>query len=193
MNKKITILWKVIKPLLKKAKRKDFVLHTRMVYKAMTAIISKEGGDSDILIPAALLHDVGWSEVPLNLQMANDKKLSHQALVLHIKKAPAIITRILEKHDYKTERIEKIVRVVEAHKFTDPDEKDKQLLIDADALADVYKQSFYSDIKAYGTMPEDHLNFRSKNTFYTKTARNIFERLLKKREKEIIFYNCHSN
>jgi hypothetical protein len=184
MRKKYQNVWKKAEPLLKKAKKKDFVIHSRMVTRAMEEIIAGEGGDPDILIPAAMLHDVGWSDVPLELQFAKDKDKSHEALVQHIEKAPPIIRKILGELKYSDENISRIIDIVIAHS-SDPKDKDKQMLIDADTLSDTYKESFYSDVESYNSTPEKTWKFRSKNTFYTKTAKEIFQRQLAARREEI--------
>ena len=173
------------KPLLIKAERKDFVLHTKMVVRAMEEIQAGEGGDLDILMPAAILHDVGWSEVPKDLQLSKDKNKQYEALLQHIEKGPPLIRKILKDLHYDKEKIDKVIDIVSAHKFTDPEDKDKQLLIDADTLSDTYKESFYSDVEAYGSTPSENLKFRSKNKFYTNTARKIFEKHLSARRREI--------
>ena len=184
-NDKYRSIWKKAESLLLSGKKKDFLLHSKMVERAMREIIVGEGGNSDILIPAAILHDVGWSEVPIELQFAQDKESKHEALVKHIEGAPPIIRRILSELNYDKDRVEKIIGLIVAHKFTDPKEKDKQMLIDADALSDTYKESFYSDVKSYDSTPRKTWEFRSKNTFYTETAGKIFKKQLNDRLKEI--------
>ena len=59
------------------------------------------------------------------------------------------------------------------------------MLIDADALSDVFKKQFYSDIKSYDITAKENYNFRRNNIFYTKTAKVIFNKELKRREKEL--------
>ena len=85
-------IWQKALPLLKKGKRKDFVLHTKYVVKAMKEIMAKEGGEQEILIPAAILHDIGWSQVPLEFQLSSDRKRAHQALVQHIEKGIPLVS-----------------------------------------------------------------------------------------------------
>ena len=182
---KYQAIYEKVEPLLLGDNKKDYLLHSKMTERAMQEIIAGEGGNPDILIPAAILHDVGWSEVPKKLKLAQDKESKHKALVEHIERAPAIVRRVLSELNYDKERIEKIIDLIVAHKFTDPEEKDKQMLIDADTLSDTYKESFYSDAKSYNSTPRESWEFRSKNTFYTKTAKEIFAKQLGDRLNEI--------
>jgi len=186
-TKKFQALWQEVEPILNKAKKKDFVLHTSFVVQAMEELIKHEGGESDILIPAAILHDIGWSAVPEKLQFAEDAEGSRKALVEHIKQAGPIIQRVLKKLHYDQKHIQEIIRVVASHKSIEPQEHEKhiRLLIDADTLSDTYKEAFYSDAKAYKKTPLELWKFRSKNVFYTKTATRIFQCELQERWDEI--------
>lgn len=105
MDKKYKAIWEKAKPLLEKGRMKNFVIHIKMVVRAMEEIIAGEGGDPNTLIPAAILHDVGWSELSLDLQLTEDKSKAHEALVQHIKKAPPIVRRILGELQYGKEQI----------------------------------------------------------------------------------------
>ena len=180
-------IWKIAVKYLGMGIKKDYVLHTEGVVMAMKQILQKEKGNPDILIPAAMLHDVGWSRVPKSYQRSNKKNEKLKAMHFHIEYAPEIINKILQSLDYDHAEIEEIVDIVKSHKFCTPKKLNKKLLIDADQLSDAYKKQFNSDIKAYNTTAEKLHNFRIRdNNFYTKTAENIFIKLMKKRKKEII-------
>ncbi len=179
-------VWELAVPYLKKGKRKDFLIHTRYVVKAMKMLLKKEAGDPDIMIPAAMLHDTGWSNVPLELQKHLKGEKARRALELHLEYAVPIIEEVLTKLDYDKGRIQRITEVVLSHKFKDPKELEKRLLIDADTLSDAFKEPFYEDCKAYNMKPKKLYEFRKKNKFYTKSAREIFRKELGKRKKEIM-------
>jgi hypothetical protein len=185
MKKEFKLIWKLASPYLKKGIRKDFVLHTKGVIRAMDLLLKKEGGNRDILIPASIVHDVGWSRIPAKLQRSRKNVERLRAMKLHIKYAPAIIQKILKKTGYPQKDIKLISDIVVAHKFCKPRNFKKRLLIDADTLAESLKDQFYNDIKSYGVSPEEGYKFRMNNQFYTKTATEIFEKEMKKRAKEI--------
>ena len=149
LDKKYQPIWKEVKPLMATVLKKDYVFHVEMVTRAMSELLEGgEQGDKDILIPAALLHDIGWSTIPKDLQVATDKELKDKAGHMHIDNAPALVNRILTKLHYSPEQIARITDIVSAHKYQDPQEREKQLLIDADNLSDTYKESFFSDLKS---------------------------------------------
>ncbi len=186
MKSKFKEIWKLAVPYLKKGKRKDSVVHTKGVIKAMEILLKQEKGDPDILIPAAILHDIGWSKVSVKLQMSNNKDEKIESLKLHIKHAPLLIKEILTKIGYNDSQIKKVISIVVSHKFQDPKNLDKRLLIDADTLSDAFKEQFWSDVKSYNNTPKGLYEFRKKNKFYTKIAKEIFNRELKERKREFI-------
>lgn len=185
MEKRFEKIWRFALPYLRKGNRKDFVLHTEGVVKAMELLLKKEKGDPEILIPAAILHDTGWSRVPLNLQKSNNRDKVKKAMELHLKYSVRIIEEVLTEVGYDKKQIKKVIDVVLAHKFRDPKGSDKRLLIDADTLSDAFKEQFYGDCKAYNISPEVLYKFRKNNKFYTETVKEIFARELEKRWKEI--------
>ena len=178
-------IWALALPHLRKGVRKDFVLHTKAVSRALKLLLRREKGDEDILIPAAILHDVGWSTVPVYLQKAKDEKRVKEAMHRHLEDSVPIIKDILAAVSFDKKRTNKVIEIVLAHKFRSPRNIDKRLLIDADTLSDVFKEPFYTDAKQYNVDPDDFYQIRKKNTFYTQTARDIFRRELKKRAREI--------
>lgn len=184
MKKSFKKILELAVPLLKRGKRRDFVLHTKIVIENLKLLLKHKKGDENILIPAAILHDIGWSRVPLGLQKSNDKAKKIKALKLHLEYAPLIIEEILTKCGYNKNQIKKIINIVLAHKFKKPRELDKQLLIDADTLSDAFKEQFYSDAKKYKRTFEELYKFRKNNQFYAKIARIIFNKELEKRKKE---------
>jgi hypothetical protein len=76
--------------------------------------------------------------------------------------------------------------VVQSHKSNAPGgDKRIECIVDADNLSDSYRESFYSDVKSYNTTPQNNFDFRSKNKFFTSTAKEIFKRNMAERLKEI--------
>jgi hypothetical protein len=178
-------IWFLALPYLKKGARKDFVLHTEMVLYALKLILRRERCDKDILIPAAILHDTGWSAVPLPLQGAKDKGRVKEAMRLHLDYSVPVIKEVLSAVNFDKKRTGKVIDIVLSHKFRNPRNLDKRVLIDADTLSDIFSESFYSDAKQYKIDPAEFYRIRMKNTFYTDTAEDIFRKELKKRANEI--------
>lgn len=187
MDKLYEKIWQLALPHFKKGRERD-IKHTEGVVKAMKLLLKKEGGQEDLLIPAAILHDIGWSKVPLELKEATDDEGRKKALQLHIEYAAPIIREILGQLGYDGAKIKEIIDIVQSHKFQDPKEINKQLLIDADTVPDAFKEQFYVDVSYYKKTPKEIYDFRKNNKFYTKTAKAIFDKELEERKKE--FLSC---
>ncbi len=187
MQKKYRQIWELALPYLEKSVRKDFVVHTKGVVQAMEMLLKKEKGDEDMLMISAILHDTGWSKVSKKLQLGwKDKKIKNEAERQHIEFAQETISEILAVAGFGKGEINKIVSIVQSHRFGNPRNVNKRLLIDADNLSDTFKEQFHSDMKEYDNTAAELLEFRKNNRFYTETARDIFFREMKKRKQEII-------
>lgn len=183
-------IWKEALPYLKKGSLKNFIIHTEGVVRAMEMILKKEKGDKDILIPAAILHDVGWANVSKKFQDKSSwsSKINlRKAMELHLKYAPPIIKKILESLKFKQKDIFLVTDIVKDHKFKNPRNINKRILIDADNLSDVFKKQFWTNVEEYNVSPKEQYEFRKVNKFYTKTAQDIFIRELNNRKKEVGF------
>ncbi len=168
-------------PYLKAGIRKDFYLHTQGVIKAVKLILKKEKGDASLLIPAAILHDIGWSKVPKKFQKSDNEKEKIKALKLHLKYGKVLARNVLLKLKYNIDEIRKILKIIDDHKFKNPKGINERIMIDADNLSDAFKKQFMSDMKNYNSGREELYNYRKNNKFYTKIAEKIFKQELDKR------------
>lgn len=172
-------------PYLRKGKKKDLVVHTQGVIYAMELLLKAEEGDPALLYPSAILHDVGWSAVPVDLQTTTDKQNARKGMELHLSESVPIVKKILRDLNYQQKEIQRISDIIVSHKYKRPRNINKQLLIDADTLSDIFKEQFYTDAKAYCVTVQRMLSIRSDNQFYTQTAKVIFMREYKSRQVEV--------
>ena len=183
MDKKYNKIWRLCIPYVKAGREKDFI-HVKGVIKAMEIIIKSGIGDESLLMPAAILHDAGWSMVSKKLQLSKKKNDRVKALKLHIENSAKIAKRILLKVGCEPKKINKIISIIKAHKFHNPKEINKRILIDADALSDSFREQFQGDLKYYKANRLFWYNFRKKdNKFYTKIAEKVFNEEIEKRLK----------
>ena len=166
--------------------KKDYVLHLKMVTKAMQDIIADEGGNLDLMLPAAMLHDSGLSKIPKELWYPKTPEEKDNYEELHIRLAAEVIPEVLKPLGYSESEIAEILRIAQAHKSKDSKgDNAVACMVDADNLSDTYKESFYSDVKSYGNNLMSTYEFRCKNKFFTKTANKVFQEQLKARLSEI--------
>lgn len=93
------------------------LLHTRIALKYGLKLLEKEGGDEEIVIPAILLHDVGWKAIPQSLHLkAFGPNASEPGLMkIHEREGAKIARAILEELDYPPEKTEEICRIIRGH------------------------------------------------------------------------------
>lgn len=100
--------------------------HTERVLNMCMHIASVEGGDTDIIQAAALLHDIGR-----HAQDISKGKLSHAEIGVDMARP------ILKKYQYNSESIERILHCIETHRYRKGDEPktlEARILFDADKL-----------------------------------------------------------
>ncbi len=59
-------IWRRAKPYLDTRQNET---HTEIATRFADTLLDKEGGDEDVVIPAIILHDVGWKKIPESQQL----------------------------------------------------------------------------------------------------------------------------
>jgi len=165
-------------------------IHTEICIKFAYRLLEKEGGNMDIVIPAIILHDVGWKKVPQNLQLRafGPKAIYPKLNRIHEKEGVKIAKDILEKVQYDAQRIEEILEIIDGHDSRkEAISLNDKIVKDADRLWRISKKGFQVDIERFGeTFMEGLSRIRSHlpTWFFTNSAREIAREEIKKRERE---------
>ena len=133
--------------------------HARRVLDYAEEILRKEGGSWHIVVPAAILHDVG-------IKIAEQKYGSNSGHWQE-KEGPAVAKRILLKLGFKKDEIEEICQIIRYHHSPGKiNSLDFKIILDADWLVNL------SEIKGRDKKEEiiDDL-------FTTKTAKEIAKKV----------------
>ena len=91
--------------------------HTRIARDFAATLLRTEGGNPSVVLPAVILHDIGWKHVPEELQITafgpgkRDRKLNR----VHEVEGAKTARSILEAVDYDGDLINEIVEIVEGH------------------------------------------------------------------------------
>ena len=108
-----------------------------------------EGGMEDVVIPAILLHDVGWKKVPEDLQL---KAFGPNASLpewnrVHEVEGARIAGEILGKVGYDPEKAEEIVHIIDGHDSRkEPSSLNDKIVKDADKLWRYSKEAVHINI-----------------------------------------------
>jgi len=115
--------------------RPDFdVPHTLAVVYWMKELLKNEAGDEKILIPAAYLHDIGYSRMKIaaGWQGTKDAKKDHMA------HGAALAKPILKDLGFDLGEREKIIKLIRAHdKLETISSPEECLLFEADSLGQI--------------------------------------------------------
>lgn len=165
-------------------------VHTAISTRFAYRLLSAEGGQESIVIPAILLHDVGWSKVPEALQIKafGPKATLPELTRLHEAEGVKIAREILDRLNYDAGETARILEIIGGHDTRKQAiSLDDQIVKDADKLWRYSRKGFQIDVERFGESYAQGLNRLRKNwpvCFFTGTARKLAHEELRKRERE---------
>ncbi len=184
-------LWKAAKPYYEKGRSMD-IDHIEWMMNDATFVCKKENLDDTLLLPLAILHDVGYAELPKD----NPFKLNLRKA--HMKAGAIIAKRILEKITYPKEKIDKITNYVSIHDnwaFGENDIYKKDVILgafnDLDYLWMATPKGFQALMKILNKNPKEMIMYLENDDkpklrpFSTKTTKNLYLNYLNDRKKEV--------
>lgn len=180
-------IWELAKPLLNTRHNQQ---HTEIAYHAALRLLESEEGDEAIVIPAIILHDVGWIKVPEELQLsafgpkAKNKELNR----VHELEGVRLAREILEKVNYDPHKTEEILTIIDGHdsrhEAISPSDK---VVKDADKLCRFTHQGTNLNCQRYEMSFDEWYEFlkaRIDRWFFTQTAKEIAREGLERRKAE---------
>jgi hypothetical protein len=163
-------------------------------------LVKLEYGNEDVIIPAIILHDVGWSQLVKERRMLifdkdtkdEDKKVLQQE---HEREGVRIAREVLQKVNYPEELIPEILEIISGHDTRKGFiSRNEGLTRDADKLWRTSQRCFAAGEarrKAKGNEPEDgkhrkkmEEDFTKPDYFFSDTARQIAIKDFKLRMQE---------
>jgi len=183
-------IWELAKPYYEKGRPMD-IDHIEWIMKEALIVSEKENIDDEILIPLAILHDVGYAEVP------KDNPFNLDIRKAHMKAGAKIAKKILDKVKYPKDKTEKIVYYVSVHDnwaFGDDEYKrDKTLgaFKDLDFIWMTTPKGFPALMKILGKNKKEMIEYIESRpeeeglALTTKTTKELFEKYLSDRKKEL--------
>ena len=164
--------------------------HTYIVYQYANLLIDTEGGSREIIIPACILHDVGWSTVPEDQQLKafGPHIQDFEARRKHEVEGASIATRILSQAGYNGSLVEKIVEIIDGHDTT-PEARSLEDAVtkDSDKLFRLSACGYRIDCGRFGLDTQEYwpnLLKRSRNWFLTPTGKELATYEARERERE---------
>lgn len=182
--------------------KRDDEGHAKIVTDFAFELLKTESADEDILIPAAILHDIGWSQLSeeerfyifkhgITKEVEMKMKSKVNVRVKHEIEGARLAEKILDELNYDKNKIKKIIEIVKYHDtgktIISPEDC---LLKDADKLWTFSKLGFEADIRRFGFSQKECYEMTVKrvdmpNYFNTESAKKIAKRELREREEEL--------
>ncbi len=95
---------------------RDNEVHTRIALEFGFRLLETEGGERQIVIPALILHDVGYSAVPAHLiHLAYGPRAELEVIRIHETEGAAIALAILGETKYDAAKTAEILRIIDGH------------------------------------------------------------------------------
>jgi len=187
MSEKYRMIEKLAEPYLRTRMNE---IHTKISTQFAYRLLELEDGDEDIVIPAILVHDVGWSQVPEELQL---KAFGPKATLpewnrVHEAEGARIARQILEEAGVELRKIEEIVIIIEGHDSRKEGiSLNDKLVKDADKLWRYSREGVEINRLRYDYSFDQYLErlrFHLEVWFLTDSARQIAEAEMAERLKE---------
>jgi HD superfamily phosphodiesterase len=168
--------------------------HAQVSHRYALRLLEEEGGEAQIVEPAVILHDVGWSKLkPEQIKIAFGVRAGGEEAErlnrIHEREGAVIARRILQSQNYPPPWIERIALLIERH---DSGERagslEEKILKDADKLWRFSRIGFWNEIKRQGLDGDELYRFlsaRVRRWFFTPSAVKLAEAELNDRGQEI--------
>ena len=165
-------------------------IHTAISTRYAYHLLTLEGGMEEVVIPAILLHDVGWKKVPEEIQL---KAFGPNASLpewnrLHEVEGARIAGEILHEVDYDPEKTEEIVHIIDGHDSRkEAFSLNDTIVKDADKLWRYSKEAFYINMERFQLSHGEGIERLLRNIepwFLTDSAKRIAREEIEKRSAE---------
>jgi hypothetical protein len=182
-------IWELARPYLNTRKND---VHTEISTDFAQKLLLREGGEEDIVIPAIILHDVGWKKVPEDIQ---PKAFGPKASMpewnrVHEVEGAGIAGDILRKVNYPENKILEIQDIIKGH-----DSRKEPISLNDSVVKDADKLWRYSQIavqinqKRFGLTVEQGIERLRRNLepwFLTESGKRMATEEIEKRTKELM-------
>ena len=152
-------IWKLAWPY---QDRRDDNGHARITLDYAIKLVVLENGDEDIIIPAIILHDIGWSQLPASVikvivTPGEHLQDEYQVRRAHEREGVKLAASILTGIGYPQNKKSEILEIISEHDTRKGFiSKNDGLVRDADKLWRYSKIGFEADVRRSGRSFHDH-------------------------------------
>ena len=164
------------KPFLRTRKN---LIHTKIALRYAIKLLEEEPGDEEIVIPAILLHDVGWKTIPehLHLTAFGPNPSNPKLTKVHELEGAKIARSILEGLRYPPEKVKEICRIIQGHDSRKrPISRNDRIVKDSDKLTRYSRKGMAIDLDRFRISRQRYLLFLERiidQWFLTPAGKNV--------------------
>jgi len=177
--------------------KRDDKGHAKIVTNFSIKLCKLEKVDEDIVVPAAILHDIGWSSLSkenrfLPFSPKNTPKKEYVVRIKHQKEGVKLARKILAKAKYPPKFIKPILEIISQHDTRQNFiSKEEGVMRDADKLWRYTKLGIKVDrrrknISFLSVYNKIKKKINEQNFFYSQSAKKIAKIELGKMKKEFL-------
>ena len=166
------------------------LVHTKISLGYAFRLLNEETGDEEVVIPAVLLHDVGWKVIPEDLHItAFGPNLSNPELTkVHEAEGAKIAGEILKTLRYPPGKVKEICRIIRGHDTRRrPVSRNDRLVKDSDKLWRYSRRGLAIDLERFRIDRRGRLEYLEEHIekwLFLPTARQLAREELARRKKE---------
>lgn len=164
------------KPFLRTRKN---LIHTRIALRYALKLLEQDKGDIKVVIPAVILHDVGWKAIPekLHLSAFGPNPTNPKLARVHELEGAKIAKVILEELYYPSTNVKEICQIIQGHDSRKkPISWNDRIVKDADKLTRYSKKGMNIDLDRFRIPRKKYLTFLERMIdywFLTPTGKEI--------------------
>jgi HD superfamily phosphodiesterase len=167
------------------------LIHTKIALRYALKLLKSEKGDEEVVIPAVLLHDVGWNAIPehLHLTAFGPNPSNPKLAKVHEVEGAKIAKAILEKLNYPHANVKEICQIIQGHDSRKrPLSWNDRIVKDADKLTRYSRKGMAIDSDRFRIPRTIHINFLEEQIekwLFLPTSRKLAREEIDRRRKEM--------
>ena len=166
-------------------------LHTRVAVDLALGLLQRVGGDRKVVVPAIILHDVGWFNVPASVieEWRGTMHHDHAISRIHERESVKIAEGILKEVGYDGSLVNEILRIIDCHDTGEtPQSLDEEIVRAADVLWRYSRDGFGVLLRLFNHKPAEmleELELALEEWFSVPLYRQMAEEALEERKREV--------
>jgi HD superfamily phosphodiesterase len=180
-------IYELAKPFLRTRKN---LIHTKIALRYALKLLKSEKGDEGVVIPAIILHDVGWKVIPehLHLTAFGPNPSNPKLTKVHELEGAKIAKAILGKLHYPSAKVKEICQIIQGHDSRKrPISWNDRMVKDADKLTRYSRKGMAIDLGRFHIQRREYLVFLEAIIdywFLTATGKGIARKEIFLRKKD---------